>query len=698
MLGGIRLLPRVLILAKDKRTYDFFYNQLFNFLNSYIKIVDSLSNNSYEDVDLVLLSSSQLLIGRDIPIEKVLVVRRSISVEYFERIFSLPPMTKCYVVNNLKETAMEVINMLEALGFKLDMTPYYPGAKINGSEEVNKAAIVSEITEIVPKNIKNVINIGIRPIAFSSLLEIAFKFKIDLNKINIQSSNHVREVVDVAGKLYRTINNVNNLNQQLDAILNTVHDGIIATDKDGNVVQINKAAKEILNIKINDNEMIGKLGEAVFPNLGLGNNVEQENMLYTINGINLFVNRSSMKDESNNVGMVTAFQDVSKIQNVEHEIRKGLQAKGLSAQYSIKDIIGKSPKLLKVLNILKKLAKTDNTVLILGESGTGKELFAHSIHELSYRKNASFLPVNFAGLPESLAESELFGYDDGTFTGAKKGGKLGLFELAHNGTIFLDEIGDASSNIQALLLRVLQEKQVMRVGGRKLIPINVRVIAATNKDLKKLVEEGKFREDLYYRLFVLPLRIPSLKERREDIPELINYFFREYSATKVKISEEVKEKLISYQWPGNIRELISVVQYITSVMESEIITTDDLPEQFNSTVIANEQHLSEDNDVIEILQKEGDLFDFYEILNCLKQGEENRKKVGRGVIVNFLKRQNIPLSDQQVRRRMEILRDLNMIYSGNGGKGSKITDHGISVYFMIKKKLNARSSNSQQYF
>ncbi|GGK35074.1 hypothetical protein GCM10010965_30060 [Caldalkalibacillus thermarum] len=284
---------------------------------------------------------------------------------------------------------------------------------------------------------------------------------------------------------------------------------------------------------------------------------------YTINGIHLVVNQTPIEIGREKAGVVTAFQDVTKIQQLEQDLRKELQAKGLSARYSVAHIVGNSARIQETLRILQKIAKTDQTVLILGENGTGKELFAHSIHDLSPRRNGPFLPVNFAGLPESLAESELFGYEEGAFTGAKKGGKPGLFELAHNGTIFLDEIGDASPALQALLLRVLQEKQVMRIGGRRMIPINVRVIAATNKDLKKMVEEGKFRQDLFYRLFVLPLRVPPLRERKEDIPLLVDHFLKEFCTAKVYIADEVMENLVAYHWPGNIRELISVIQYMT---------------------------------------------------------------------------------------------------------------------------------------
>jgi len=384
------------------------------------------------------------------------------------------------------------------------------------------------------------------------------------------------------------------------------------------------------------------------------------------------------------IGVVTAFQDVTSIQKVEQEVRKELQGRGLSAKYTVHDIIGKSKSITSTLEVLRKISVTDKTVLILGENGTGKELFAHSIHNLSKRRNGPFLPVNFAGLPESLAESELFGYEGGSFTGAKKSGKPGLFELAHNGTLFLDEIGDASPTVQALLLRVLQEKQVMRIGGQQIIPIDVRIIAATNRSLKKLVEEGKFRQDLYYRLFVLPLRVPPLRERKEDIPLLVEHFIKQNSVVKVHIEPVVMHRLMSYDWPGNVRELNSVVQYMTSVMNGNTITENDLPEQFRE----REENVKEIKPGdLEELEARGELLSFFVILECLEQAKRRLETVGRGKIVEFASKRGIPITDQQVRHRMDSLKDLGYIFSGRRGQGSRITDKGLHMLSIMKKTM-----------
>jgi PAS domain S-box-containing protein len=676
-------LPKILAVTKDNRTFNLFFNQILDFFNGKVTILSSEQCLDYEDVDIILLSNKELE-EHQYPEEKVLIARRTINIARLEELLSLPAGTECLVVNNLASTASETIEILENLGFELKFYPYYPGIKTYQKVEV---AIIPEALEMVPKGIKRMINIGLRPLDFSTLIELSLKLNINIDRANIQSARYIQEIIKLSRNLSHSFKEVAHLNHQLDAILNTVHDGILATDAEKKIIKINRSAKSMLGMHHSENEIIGKKVSEILPKLKLdsyiNDDLSQKNHVISFNERKLIINNSSIVVGQKNSGDVTAFQDVTRIQALEQEIRKKIQKKGFSSRYSISDIIGKSQRMKDILHIINKLAKTERTVLILGENGTGKELFAHSIHQLSSRHNGPFIPVNFAGLPESLAESELFGYEEGTFTGGVKGGKQGLFELAHNGTIFLDEIGDAPKNLQTLLLRVLQEKQVMRVGGRSIIPVNVRVIAATNKDLKKMVEEGSFREDLYYRLFVLPLRIPPLRDRKEDIPELITHFFEEFCPTIPSISDEVLNELVNYNWPGNVRELASVVQYMITVMENNVITFLDLPEQFHRTgptVIKDDTLLQ--------LTKEGDLVDFHTILCSLLEAMQERKSIGRGKIVSYAKEKGVLLTDQQVRRRMETLRDLGFIQSGTKGQGSKLTQMGMNIIKQMERIIN----------
>ncbi len=250
-------------------------------------------------------------------------------------------------------------------------------------------------------------------------------------------------------------------------------------------------------------------------------------------------------------------------------------------EYVFKNIVGNSLKIREVFDVIKKISNSDASVLITGESGTGKELVARAIHKTSIRKNGPFVPVDCSAIPENLLEAELFGYEKGAFTGAVSS-KPGLFEVAEGGTVFLDEIGEMSLHLQVKLLRVLQERKIRRIGGRKEKSIDVRIIAATKRDLKKGVEEGWFREDLYYRLKVITIQLPPLRERVGDIALLVNYFLSEYARKLHKdingISREAMHYLESYPWPGNVRELQHAVERMVTLCSANIITYDDLPE------------------------------------------------------------------------------------------------------------------------
>lgn len=251
---------------------------------------------------------------------------------------------------------------------------------------------------------------------------------------------------------------------------------------------------------------------------------------------------------------------------------------GGQAVYTFDEVIGKNKNLLQVIDYAKKIAASRSTVLITGESGTGKEVFAQAIHNYSNRRNEPFIALNCGAIPRTLIESELFGYEDGAFTGAKKGGNAGKFEIAEGGTIFLDEIGEMPIDMQTKLLRVIEEGKITRIGSPKTIPINVRIIAATNKDLKKEIERGNFRKDLYYRLHVLPIYLTPLRERKDDIEELINYYMKKtaekLNKKEIKLTEEHMKYLIEYDWPGNVRELENVVELMINSEEIRLEFSD----------------------------------------------------------------------------------------------------------------------------
>ena len=270
---------------------------------------------------------------------------------------------------------------------------------------------------------------------------------------------------------------------------------------------------------------------------------------------------------------------VSKLQEENLFLKRQIKRK-----YRFEGIISDSLPMQKVYELIEKIADTDSTVMITGESGTGKELVAKTIHYNSSYSQGPFLPLNCAAIPRDLLESELFGHEKGAFTGALHT-KIGRFELAHNGTLFLDEIAELDPALQAKLLRILQEKKFERVGGVKTIKTNTRILAATNRDIERAVKEGKFREDLFYRLNVIPLHIPPLRKRREDIPLLIDHFVRELAKRKKRtpliFSREAMESLMEYRWPGNVRELINLIERLTILVSGDTVTLSELSEKFH---------------------------------------------------------------------------------------------------------------------
>ena len=360
--------------------------------------------------------------------------------------------------------------------------------------------------------------------------------------------------------------------ERYQAVFQFTHDGIIAIDQAGRVDLINPVAQRILQRP--GKTALGRyiLDEIQNSNLwtALQTGQPQLDTLNRIKGTTVYSNSIPIEVGGQLRGVVATFQDVKSLQSSERKVRIGLHEKGLTAKYSFADIQGSSPSLLSAVEIAKRYAAATATVLITGETGTGKELFAQSIHAASPRQSGPFVVVNCATLDKNLLESELFGYVEGAFTGALKGGKIGLFELAHTGTLFLDEIGEIPLDLQAKLLRVLQEREIRRLGSGTVVPVDVRVIAATNRDLAQEVAQGQFRSDLYYRLNILSLQIPPLRQRAGDVPILADVFFRKFAGERYEELRSafgtVRERLEGYHWPGNIRELQNFVERVSVLM------------------------------------------------------------------------------------------------------------------------------------
>ena len=359
---------------------------------------------------------------------------------------------------------------------------------------------------------------------------------------------------------------VSQLKRQLEILIDKVDQGIIYVSTGGKILFFNEIAGKYLGRELRvGTDVVKVFPELTWPASGHSEQIATRNLdSFTISVKNLL-----------DVGALIEVQKISTIQEREHEIRRRMSSKPHLAVATFGDLVGNHKDFVAAIDTARKYSGVDATVLITAETGTGKELFAQSIHNLSPRRDNSFVAINCAALPESLLESELFGYVGGAFTGARRGGKVGLFEQAHGGTIFLDEIAEMPFRLQSSLLRVLQQKEVMRIGDDKLIPVDVRIITATNKNLQEKVKEEQFREDLYYRLNILRLNLPPLRDRLEDIPLLVQHFAvqacRMFKKGPVAFTQEALLKLRGYRWPGNIRELQNVVQRAVLLTDEQMI-------------------------------------------------------------------------------------------------------------------------------
>ncbi|WP_257351648.1 sigma-54 interaction domain-containing protein [Pseudalkalibacillus decolorationis] len=367
---------------------------------------------------------------------------------------------------------------------------------------------------------------------------------------------------------------------QVQAIVDSAHDGLIAVDRQGKITLTNDNAKKYLGL---EGEVVGRNIKEYIPHSDmlrvLQTGKKEIGDVAKILDRQYIINRYPVVLNNTVVGAVSNFKEITDLQRMEMKLRKKLHENGLDAKYRLNDIVGEVQEIDEAKEQAKIFARTDATVLITGESGTGKELFAQGIHLQSNRAIGPFVAVNCAAFSESLLESELFGYEEGSFTGARKGGKQGLFELAHGGTLFLDEIGEMPLQIQAHLLRVLQERSIRRIGGERTIPVNVRIIAATNSNIEDEIGNKQFRTDLYYRLNVLSLDLPPLRKRLDDIPLLTYHFIDQFNEQHRKQIEKVEEDLFSilkdYHWPGNIRELRNVLERIVLLQQGPAISAKD---------------------------------------------------------------------------------------------------------------------------
>lgn len=427
-------------------------------------------------------------------------------------------------------------------------------------------------------------------------------------------------------------------------VFDSLYDGILIIDKEGIVRYINPAYTRIT--KVEEKNIIGRYLSEVRPGSRLTNVVKNEKMElgahrkmgeveYLVNMVPIYeegkvIGGISLLNELIDIYKLTEKLNLSKI--IIQNLKEHVKTLG-NGKYSFDDIIAVDEKSVEVKDFAKRIALADSNVLITGESGTGKELYASAIHNLSPRKDFPFIPVNCASFEKNLIESELFGYEEGAFTGAKKNGKTGLFQLAQGGTLFLDEIGELEYGLQGKLLRVLQEKSVRKIGGSKEIPIDVRLICATNKNLEKMIQDNTFRRDLYYRIAIMPLSILPLREKKNDIKSIAEKFLLDLSIKykkEVKLNENALKVLKEYDWPGNIRELKNIIEFTFNMVEGNEIKAEHLP-------IAIKKNLKENDNISPLSEvvKEAEKSYLKKVIEIYGDSVEGKKKAAKALEISL---------------------------------------------------------------
>ncbi len=593
-------------------------------------------------------------------LDKVIAMTRTVRREFLPEVFAIPEGTEVLVINDTDESTLQTANNLYALGLnKLRLIPYLKGS---GAEETGRIryCITPDEMDMVPEHMEHVINIGNRCISIDTIMDITNMLHMN----NPQVTRNIIKYSEIAAETNEGRNRHYVRERLKSEIFNSVFSdarrAIFVTDTDDKVVYVNQRAKELFfpyEGRRRDATWIfkGEYAKMLEP-------YSFKNALLTFDGINYIVEKRVVKIVDQVVGSYYLFEDERDIKETEHDLNKLLMKKGLVAKYTFSQIIGESDAMKDTVELAKKVAATDFTVLICGESGTGKELMAQSIHNFSGRNDQPFVAINCAALPETLLESELFGYEKGAFTGALDRGKLGLFEQAGRGTVFLDEIGDMPLNLQARLLRVLQEKQIMRLGSDKVINVDVRIIAATNKDLAEQVRAGTFREDLYYRLCNIPITMPPLRERGRDALLLAEYMLGEKYQ---ELESGQLEQILRYNWPGNVRELKNAADYFATL--GRLPDTVAFCPVSRIPVEAGEKNagrISADTDIRR------------EILEIIAVHTAPSSGIGRLSVLRKLRERGRSISDDRLRHILKELEASGKISVGRGRCGCRIRETG----------------------
>lgn len=589
--------------------------------------------------------------------------------ENIQALRDYPEDTKALICMVSPEVSRKTAAMLYEAGLK-NLTLHVHNPDQYPAENSYDLAIISEASSIAPDNIKSIFSLGRRKIALPTLTMIAISASILNDYLENKILRYCETLINTDSFVFHLHDNSSQSKVRLDTILHYIDYAVLILTDDGRVLETNPRCFSLFDIQQNMQGVpIAEIRQLrtllpYFSSAGEKN----DQILHHANRTLLLSKVNLPQKEKNAAATLFLFKDITDIKKLETSLRKQLSSKGHLAKYQFSDILGQNPRMRDAVQKAKTIAQIDRPTLVLGESGTGKELFAQSIHNASNRKKYPFIAINCATLPANLLESELFGYADGSFTGAKKGGHTGLFEKAHHGTLFLDEIGEISLETQAKLLRVLEEKEIMRLGSGEIIAINVRIIAATNKKLRHLVKAGKFRLDLYYRLNTLIVQIPPLREHPDDIALLTQSFLQRSGFPHAKVDEKLWEFFYQFPWEGNVRELRNCVEFMAYIAKGPL-TLCHLPEY-----ILEESAEYEKAPTIEAFpgQNQHDSKILRAILSALKNAPLGRRKLAAILKTDFPQ-----LSEYHLRDLILLLQKYELLQLGKGRAGMRLTPSGL---------------------
>ena len=615
---------------------------------------------------------------RYVPIDgEMMEIHVTLRWDVVHRLQALPAGKKVLFVNLSDKMCREAVTRLNQLGVnQLDFDLYHPGAPEPDMSQYD-FVITPQETRYVPAGAREIIDIGQRVCDSSTMIEAALRLGFEELLETPEFEQYQRDVAANTYSFDRVFARGLRLESQFEILMEILDEGIVGVNERGEVFASNHKLEEITGIP--GARALQRPAAEVYPFVPfarcLAERAPQPAQVVSANGVNMNVAVAPVLRGGACIGAFATVQRFSDAENRQNELRSQLLHKGYRAKYTFDDVVGQSPAIRRCITILKKMSLTQLPVLLIGETGTGKELFAHAVHNASPRADGPFVAINCAAMPENLLESELFGYEEGAFTGARKGGKPGLFEFAHKGTLFLDEVEGMSTALQCKLLRVLQEREIMRVGGNRIVSVDVRIVAATNENLDKMVEEGTFRRDLYYRLNTLPVLIPPLREREGDLLLLIDHFRKGIGAS-FTLSPELERLLLTHQWRGNIRELRNVVEYF-SYTGSPMVGPEELPPTFHylPAGLPEAGGAGAQPPRLADCPQEDEQF----VISRLYQADREGHSLGRDAILAAAKAAGLPCSQQEVRRILSALDQAGLARVSRGRGGTRLTPAGRAL-------------------